>query len=37
MIRKYKEIKSKSINGKKYKLSQYADDTHVILDGTENL
>ena len=37
MVRKNKEIKGISINGKEYKLSQYADDTHrhLILDGTE--
>ena len=35
VIRKNKEIKGISINGKEYKLSQYADDTHFILDGTE--
>ena len=35
MIRKNKEIKGISINGKEYKLSQYADDTQLILDGTE--
>ena len=35
MVRKNKEIKGKSINVKEYKLSQYADDTQLILDGTE--
>ena len=35
MVRKNKEIKGISINGKEYKLSQYADDTQLILDGTE--
>ena len=30
-----KEVKGISINGKEYKLSQYADDTQLILDGTE--
>ena len=33
MVRK--KIKGISINGKEYKLSQYADDTQLILDGTE--
>ena len=35
MVRKNKEIKGISINGKEYKLSQYEDDTQLILDGTE--
>ena len=35
MVRKNKEIKGISINGKEYKLSQYADDTQLILDGKE--
>ena len=35
MVRKNKETKGISINGKEYKLSQYADDTQLILDGTE--
>ena len=35
MVRKNKEIKCISINGKEYKLSQYADDTQLILDGKE--
>ena len=34
MVRK-KEIKGILINGKEYKLSQYADGTQLILDGTE--
>ena len=32
---KNKEIKDISINGKEYKLSQYAIDTQWILDGRE--
>ena len=35
MVRKNKEIKGISINGEEYKLSQYADDTQLILGGTE--
>ena len=35
MVRKNKKVKGISINGKEYKLSQYADDTQFILDGTE--
>ena len=35
MIRKNKDIKGISLNGKEYKLSQYADDTQLILDGSE--
>ena len=35
MVRKNKEIKGIFINGKEYKLSQYADDTQLILDGSE--
>ena len=35
MIRKNNDIKGISINGKEFKLSQYADDTQLILDGTE--
>lgn len=36
MIRNNKDIKGIQINGKEYKLSQYADDTQVLLDGSEN-
>ena len=35
MVRKNKEIKGISINGNEYKLSEYADNTQCILDGTE--
>ena len=35
MVRKNNDIKGIIINGKEYKLSQYADDTQLILDGTE--
>ena len=35
MIRKNKDIKGISLHGKEYKLSQYADDTQLILDGSE--
>ena len=35
MILKNNDIKGILINGKEYKLSQYADDTQLILDGTE--
>ena len=34
MIRNYKEINGIVINNKEHKLSQYADDTLFILDGT---
>ena len=34
-IRSKKEIRGMSINGNEIKLSQYADDTTVILDGSE--
>ena len=34
-IRENKDIKGISLNGKEYKLSQYADDTQLILDGSE--
>ena len=34
-LEKNKETKGISINGKEYKLSQQADDTQLILDGTE--
>ena len=35
MIRKDQDIKGIIINNKEYKLSQYADDTQIFLDGTE--
>ena len=35
MVRKDKDIKGIYINGKEYKLSQYADDTQLLLDGSE--
>ncbi len=35
MIRNNKDIKGVYIQGKEYKLFQYADDTGLILDGTE--
>ena len=35
MLRKDKDIKGIIINNKEYKLSQYADDTQIFLDGTE--
>ena len=35
MVRKNKEFKGISINGKEYKISQYSDDTQMIPDGTE--
>ena len=35
MIRKHNGIKGIVLNDKEYKLSQYADDTQVFLDGTE--
>ena len=35
MVRVNKDIKGIFINGKEYKLSQYADDTQLILDGSE--
>ena len=34
-IRSKKEIRGISINGNEIKLSQYADDTTLILDGSE--
>ena len=36
MIRKNKIIKGIIINEKQYKISQYADDTQLLLDGSEN-
>ena len=36
MIRNNITLKGIFINNKEYKLSQYADDTSVILDGSEN-
>lgn len=35
MIRKNKDIKGIDINGKEFKLSQYADDTQLLLNGSE--
>ena len=35
MIRKNKDIRGISINNRQYKLSQYADDTQLFLDGSE--
>ena len=35
MIKKDKDIKGILINNKEFKLSQYADDTQIFLDGTE--
>lgn len=35
LIRNNKEIKGLQIGGKEYKLLQYADDTAIILDGSE--
>ena len=36
LIRKNPGIKGIKINGKEYKVSQYADDTSLTLDGTRN-
>ena len=35
MIRDNKVLKDIRINGKEFRLSQYADDTQLFLDGTE--
>ena len=35
MIRNNQTVKGISINGKEFRLSQYADDTQIFLDGTE--
>ena len=35
MIRNDENVKGIKINGKEYKLSQYADDTQLFLDGSE--
>ena len=34
-IRKNKKVKGITVNNTEFKISQYADDTSVILDGTE--
>ena len=36
IIRKNEDIKGIVINKKAFKLSQYADDTQIFLDGSEN-
>ena len=36
IIRNNKDIKGIQINNKELKLSQYANDTHLLLDGAEN-
>lgn len=36
MIRKADKIKGIKINDKEFRLSQYADDTQIFLDGSEN-
>ena len=36
MLRKKINIKGKAINNKEMKISQYADDTQILLDGTEH-
>ena len=35
MIQKNEKLKGITINGKEFRLSQYADDTQVFLNGTE--
>ena len=35
MIRENEIITGVNINGKEFRLSQYADDTQIFLDGTE--
>ena len=35
MIRKNQDIRGIFINNRQYKLSQYADDTQLFLDGSE--
>ena len=35
MIRKSKDVKGIKINNMEFKLSQYADDTQMFLDGSE--
>ena len=35
MIRKDKDVKGIEISNKEFKLSQYADDTQMLLDGSE--
>ena len=35
MIRTNQTVKGISINGKEFRLSQYADDTQIFQDGTE--
>ena len=34
LIRKNKDIKGIIIDGEEYKISQYADDTSILLDGS---
>lgn len=34
LIRNEKDIKGINIDGEEYKISQYADDTSIIMDGT---
>jgi hypothetical protein len=34
LVKKSREIKDKAIDDTKYRLSQYADDTTLILDGS---
>ena len=36
MIRNSKDVKKIAINDKEFKLSQYADDTQMFLDGSES-
>ena len=36
MIRNDRKLQGIKINNKEFKLSQYADDTQIFLDGSEN-